>query len=355
MINIRLSGAVSSGCPRCGIPVLCMIIILGLGDAAGDIAPSGQQSPGVARGTPQWTYDGYFNPTQQKAIQAQSDTLVLSLKNRGECQECPSGLFFEFQVRGKALQKTIEFRLENLTAQVDEVHLFGSQRAIIVGRATPNTSVVNVVDLSTGKLIDNVVCLRPSVSPNKHLIAWVRFFPAHSAYWPSFQYMVYDVALAPEDNRVEGVAASNPYDAGIPVYPEVGRGRLKPNILTEDSSTHRMACGGFFWLNGGRFAFADTWRGLSRVVVVDLRGGIYHARSQAKPIDTLDVVDLSLCSDAQPADFRRWSEKPENLIAVEDIEALKDKEGFLRLHFRPGTPCLKRASFDIALKSNLAM
>jgi len=339
---------------RRGVKFFLFVILL-VGFAAkglngqDSVAKRSSDSTGIPSQAPMnRTYLGAFNPKSQRPISAQAEGWSLILKQHAICKGCPSGETFLFEIHNKRTRFRTKLRITNLTAQIDEVHIF-DKFATIVGRAAPNTSVINVVDLATGALRDTVVCIRPAVSPHKRFVAFVRFFPAHSGQSPTFQYMLYDVSKKPEENRLAGVAASNQWDAGIPIYPDKATQPLSPNVLQGEGHIHSMATDGFFWLDDNAVAFVDRSGGVNRLVVVNLRGGANQASVASRTIPTSGIVDLARCRDAGPKDLERWSKDPAMLIYVVNVRQSQEKKSSLTLDFNPTNPCLQRTSLDIRL------
>jgi hypothetical protein len=314
--------------------------------------PPANHSDDGSHSQAQRSYQGEFNPSLQRLVVTESKRWTVSLREHTTCKGCPSGETFVFEVLDKQNEMRREFRITNLTAQIDEVHLFNEAKLVVIGRASRNTSTITIVDLATTKLHDTFVCLRPSISADRRFVAFVRFFPEHSGHKPSFHYMVYDVAGGAAENRVDGVAVSNEWDAGIPVYPVGMANRLSPNVLNDETLAHTMASDGFFWLDERTVAFVDRSMRLNRLIVSDLGEGTRHQRLIVTPIPTREVVDLSKCQHAEETDFETWSRSPELLIYVANIRNWNKVEGFMTLDFTPTNPCLRHESLDVHLESS---
>jgi hypothetical protein len=303
---------------------------------------------------PERTYNTLFNPSSQKPVSVESRNLIISLRRSEDCSTCPAGRAFLFEVKHKQKGTIVEFHIANDTAQVDQVYVVDSERAAIVGRIQSSTSIVNLVDVNTGKVLDEFWCFDPSVSPSNRFVAYAKVFPLHFVPGVSYEYLVYDLAASPGENRTppNKGRTTDRYDVGWPVYPENLINSPNDNILARASLAHSTCTDGFFWLGkSDTVAFVDRWQGVDSLVVADVSAGVQHPRVGVYPIDTAAVVDLPGCkSKVAPSDFERWSESPATLIRVTDIGVSPEDPRALRLQFSP-QPCLGTSHFDIRVGS----
>jgi len=284
-----------------------------------------------------------FDPDQQKHLFAETERLAISLKRADPCAECGGRKSFTFGVTDKWQGTATEFTIRNETAQVDEIFIVSPSRAIVLGSVSGTIRVANIVDLTSGSVIDFFYCHFPRVSKDGRYLAYVRFSPHFSppSEW-SYVYLVYDLALSPAENRLRrSEGFDDQVKVGIPVYPleNLQRGVYETTLTTE-AEVHLLGSDGLFWLEDNVLAFVDRWRKVNRLVIVDVRSGVRQAKLQIKPIDTMAIVDLAQCGENR--------EDPENLIYIQQIEIPKDRKGYVRLHLHEDA-CLRYLTLDIAI------
>jgi hypothetical protein len=276
--------------------------------------------------------------------------MIIALKRTEPCLTCPAQRAFLFEVKRRAKGTASEFRIANDTAQIDQVYAVNNERAAIVGRIQSSTTIVNLVDVNTGKLLDEFWCFDPSVSPDGRFVAYGKVFPLHFVPGVSYEYLVYDLTAVPEHNRTptnKGRTA-NRVDVGWPVYPVGLSNGSDDNILSDQALAHFISSDGFFWLDkSDTVAFVDRWQGANRLVVADVSVGIQQPRVSVYPIETAAVVDLPACkSKVAPSDFEALSKDPSTLITVTSIETLPEIPHSLRLSLSPH-PCLATTMLDV--------
>lgn len=298
--------------------------------------------PATARLDTQPSYTGEFNPERQKPLRAESSAWAISLVSSGPPEVHGAARTFLFRVKRKPTGAQSEFRISNETAQVDEIHVVHESRVVVIGRILANTCIINLIDLSTGALLDSIWCFRPAVSPDRRLVAYVKVYPAHFVQGESAQYLLYDLTATPAANKTDPHRTSDHINVGLPIFPEGSANAPGDNTGVAEEHRHWMASVGFSWVDNTTLAFADGHRGMNRLVVVSLANGIRRPQVSVTPIDAQDVVDLSKCPD--------YTHKPEHAFSVIDIRVPEDKEGYLTLQFRSLGYCLRRSSMDIRIR-----
>lgn len=283
-----------------------------------------------------------FDPDRQREISAESEDLVISLARVEVGDDGRRAFIFELKDKRQGTKKS--FRVSNDTAQVDEIVVINSSRAIVLGSASGTVRVVNVIDLRAGSVIDFFYCHFPSVYGR--FIAYVRFVPRYFAQpglW-SYVYLVYDATASPAQNRLyHGRRFEDSEKVGIPIYPlENFERKVYEPVIASEEDTHQLASDGLFWLQEGVVAFVDRWKKMNHLVVVDVRFGITQPKIKVIPIDTAAVLDLTRCGDDV--------EHPENLIHVQEIYVPKQKAGYVRLHFSPRDSCLRSSILDLPIR-----
>ncbi|MGH9451734.1 MAG: hypothetical protein ACRD11_14550 [Terriglobia bacterium] len=239
--------------------------------------------------------------------------------------------------------------------QIDQIDIVDDTRALVLGRSAANFSEAAIIQLPSGRLLDQFLCLMPLVSPDHRFLAYVKPFPGHPGPVDiTNEYIVYDLTTSPSANRIKlipGVA----YDAGIPVYPPGATNAAGEFIAHSASSAHVIASRGFFWLGrSDTLAFIDRWEGVNRLVLADVGAGVRGARVTVRPLSTSIFVNLSGCQRRVSAsDFKNWSSHPASLVDVTDIQICPAKPGCLRLCLYP-QPCLATTSVDVQVVSSPA-
>ena len=152
-------------------------------------------------------------------------------------------------------------------------------RATIVGWASgTGVFAFDVVDVVAGKLLAEVPCYQPAVSPSGRYVAFVQWFPPHltSLARRSAVYRIADAARMRHDAARDLIR----YDAGTAVYPTspvtVARG-------SADVAQIHMMAGTFRWAGESRVSFDDLYRNrASRVHVRIAKSGTYSVAAGAR-------------------------------------------------------------------------
>ena len=268
------------------------------------------------------TYNTLFDPSTQRGLSTESDTLIFSLERSFPCESCEAGWSILFEVRDKTTGETVSFRLENDTVQVDEIHIADAKLGWVIGRIQSNVSVINVVKLWTGEVVDSVWAYRPSVSPTKRWVAYVKMYPLRSAFPGSDQYLIYDVTKPPEAHRTDVESSgnlANHVDVGFSMYPPSSANVPGSNLVVPTEDVRLMRTIGFFWLNNSEYAFADEWDGGYDIVVINLGEG--DPREAVVHRDTVGVEDF--LAETCP----RFPDAQVSPLAVSDIRRVNEADG----------------------------
>src|SRR2546422_3435616 len=290
------------------------------------------------------SYEKPFDPSHQ-TLSTSTKEVRIALKRREPCTRCPGGSRFIFEVTNKRQGTKSEFVLENETSQVDEVHILSPSKTAVIGRVLSSTSIVNVVDNETGRLIDSFYCFSPTLSENKRFIAYVKVFPAHFVEGVSAEYLVYDFTRIPQENRYSEVSLDNRIDVGLPIFPPGSLNRPGDNVAVEETQRHMLASSGFFWSRDSKkIAFADRSNGKNSVAVVDIYAGVETARVQATNISPSEVVDIDRCACAD------YKAHPEHAFHVSHIAYVQVNPTRIKVEFSSLSPaCLKQYSLELQL------
>lgn len=326
---------------RCAI--LCLLALLG--PTVSDLNPLGAQTvaPESAQRIER-TYDSLFNPKQQGPVSTETNDVRISLKKNEPCERRPIMGCFVFEVMNKRKGTRSEFVLENEIAQVDEIHAISTSKVAVIGRVMSDVSMVTLVDVRTGKVMDSFYCFFPAVSENKQLVAYVKIFPRHFTEGVSAQYLIYDFRRTPEENRPSRVPLDDRYDVGVPVFPPGSANRPGDNIGLPETETHMWGSRGFFWSKGSqKVAFADSAHGKITLVVADISSGVKAAKVWTKDLPINEIVDLACCQGTEEG-CRRL----ENAFHVAHITFEGEGNTRVKLQIVPWR-CLKRHTLDVQM------
>lgn len=289
-----------------------------------------------ARRNERRSYASEFNPARQKPVADRFQSREVHLETNTTCESCPGSARLTFSFRDVPTQPIRRFVLENETAQVDELYLLPSTKVAVVGRVLPNTSIVTVLDLRTGAIVDSFYCFDPSVSKDRKKMAYVKVYPAHFVEGVSAQYMVYDFMRSAAENRPKHALLNNKIDVGFPVYPPGSLNRSGDNMGLGESLQHGMASSGFFWLESGdHFSFADRSAKSVSVVLVDISGGLTSPRVTTVPLPVREIVSEDRCPD--------FKDRLEFAFHVTEIRYPSDKDSSMEVRFSSlALTCLQR-------------
>jgi hypothetical protein len=161
---------------------------------------------------PTHTYNDVFDPTHQREIAASKDRVKLFVPACSKCVAVPTVIIND----RKAV--TLAGSVADL-GQIDELHIIDATKAFVIGRSSNDTSHVILLDLVNGSVVDHFLCSRPTVSPDARRVAYVKFFTPHFVSDVSDEYLVYDSALTPAQNRPASVSLTDKWNVGTPLYP----------------------------------------------------------------------------------------------------------------------------------------
>lgn len=175
-------------------------------------------------------------------------------------------------------------------AQVDEIRMAMGAKVVVRGMVNGSGSEIAVIDIASGSLIDKFICYSPSVSPDGHYIALVKYYPPHFSEGTEDHYLLYDLSRKPADNRPAGVTRDDWMNVGRVVYP-VGQGNAPGDNNARPENTRHESKSLFFWNPlKSQFLFADRISQASEItlVLVDIdSSGTAIVRTNQQAIDQL--------------------------------------------------------------------
>jgi hypothetical protein len=105
--------------------------------------------------------------------------------------------------------------LPSLISEISEVCPLSDGRLVLFGNY--GGTAVFVVDRNKPSLVDSFDAYYPVISPDQRWIAFIKPYPLHGVVG-SDEYMLYDLAKTPAQNRPDG-DANNPADVGRVIFP----------------------------------------------------------------------------------------------------------------------------------------
>jgi len=159
--------------------------------------------------------------------------------------------------------------ISSLIQQAFELHVTDAiDRATVVGWASRNgVYAFNVVDLAGARLMAQVPCYKPVVSPSGRYIAFVQWFPPHLTNMArqSAVYRIADVARI----RRESAILMTDYYVGTAVYP-MSPLTIPQNSPSTDPSLIHQIVRDFVWKDDAHVKFTDLYRNHQSTIQVTL-------------------------------------------------------------------------------------
>jgi len=195
-----------------------------------------------------------------------NDALVLSIANNG---------------------RQIDVKLPPEIFDVQQIDRY-RDRLIVIGDIGASVSRVMIVRVDTGVASDSFEAFTPTVSPDGRFIAFVKFYPPHSATGTEDHHMLYDMIKSGRANRPAGVGLDDRFDVGLNVYPGHGN-KEDDNIGVPERLAHNSPSLIFWSPDSAQLAFADQTESL-KLVLVKVAG------AAAPSVFTMPLDRTSVCA-----------------------------------------------------------
>jgi hypothetical protein len=222
-------------------------------------------------------------------------------------------------------------------------------RVLLFGDAGGGLTIVAIIDLSAGRLIDAFYAYSPVLSPNRIWLAFRRFYPLQGTTDPSEQYMIYDLRKASLKYRLVDVVGLEAPGSGI--YPV--EEKFFTNIEIPNDERHESRSRLFWSPDSKAILFADFHQDRTDLVLVKLDDSGHTALML--PVDPVKLCRGSETPGYMPlesarltplgpgrweimAEFNRSSCRPDPLIVSSD-----------RFFIRPGC-----SNTDLCRRQNLS-
>ena len=162
-------------------------------------------------------------------------------------------------------------------------------RLIVIGEIGASVSRVIIVRVDTGVASDSFEAFDPVVSPDRRFIAFVKFYPPHSATGTEEHHMLYDMTKSGKANRPAAVGLDDLFDVGLNVYPGHGN-KEDDNIGVPERLAHNSPSLIFWSPNSTQLAFADQTIKSLQLVLVKIVG------TAAPSVFTMPLDHTSVCT-----------------------------------------------------------
>ena len=193
--------------------------------------------------------------------------------------------------------------------QIEEVCPLSGGRLVVFGEVVGNGSSFHIVDTASTSLLDTVLTLYPSTSPDQRWIVYNKFVPRSTELPPSSEYLLYYLSKSPVQNRAPGVSLDDTVDVGAPIYPSGWKNESGDNIGAPTNQRHSHLPGGeagFFWAPDSKaIVFADSHLGKSYIVLITLDEKDATTASVYPFADTMDCADTSATARGMQAEQTR--------------------------------------------------
>jgi len=201
-----------------------------------------------------------FDPSRQKPVS------YVDEKIRAELVRGPEVGRVKLTELSTGKEQLVELPTE--MAQVDAIDKGVDGKLVVRGMVNGSTSEVAVIDLGAARVIDRFLCYLPAISYDGRYIAFIKFYPAHFAEGVEDHYMLYDLAIGPQQNRPSGARGDDWTNVGRCIYPP-GVGNAESDNVGRPRETVHYSKSRLFWSpNREQLFFADESNSNSQVTLV---------------------------------------------------------------------------------------
>jgi len=136
-----------------------------------------------------------------------------------------------------------ESGLEDSLAEIAEVCPLSDGRLVVFGQMS-NGVATYIIDRTKGSVVDHFWCFNPIISPDQRWIVYTTFYPRHTEFPTTGEYLIYDLRKGYTENRPGAEIAK---DAGMSQYQEnrvdVGAAIYPPGQKNVGGGQHRRSGG----------------------------------------------------------------------------------------------------------------
>jgi hypothetical protein len=219
---------------------------------------------------------------------------------------------------------TTKIELHGVVNAVNQVCPLSDSRWVVFANANPEVPVdlaeVYIVDSNKASLLETIWGFAPVLSPDQRWLVYRKFHPERAELSISEEYLLYDLAKSPAQNRQSGVPLDDYDSVGMALFPVTPNRHIFENIGVPEEQVHAPVSG-FYWASDSRaVVFADRLQRKLSIVWVNLDNGNPTAR-------VYPVTPSEVCS-AQALNLEQ--------VGIEHIEATAEQNGdrTIRVSFR---------------------
>jgi hypothetical protein len=281
-----------------------------------------------------------FQPEGQKPISLTTNATNLTMRAT-KCAAGAPGNCFSVRVEDKKTDGAKDFALANATAQIDRLAIAGS-KLVVMGHVSATTEIFTIISLEDGHVLDSVLCLWPSISPDGKKLAYVQAAPSRPDGSAGERYMMYDLSVNTESAPTTGNGTGSP---GIVMYTAAAKSRPSPGASGGGIEAH-LRGSRWFWLSADRLAFVDISGGSRNLVTADLSAGMERMTTAVQPLD----FSANLCSGNDSAQLERIWVSDIREVPVTGGAPSDGASGQLRLTLQPKGTCIVRGHERVTLQ-----
>lgn len=157
--------------------------------------------------------------------------------------------------------------LPSMISEIAEICPLAGGRLVVFGKAMWGTNVY-VVDRMKAVQLDSFTAYNPALSPDQHWIVYAKFYPAQVE--GSSQYMIYDLAKTPVQNRPDGAELTETIDVGRVIFPPGHQNFPGSNTNLPEELRH-FGAGRLYWAPDSRaILFEDRTPTGAAIVLVTM-------------------------------------------------------------------------------------
>lgn len=174
------------------------------------------------------------------------------------------------------------------------------------------------IDPTTGNILDKFWGYTPSLSPDGRWVLMRRMYPVQAP-GATDDYLLYDAAASPSENRRHSISRADPNTAGSPVYPVLRDDEFRDNTNLPEDGIHAFRSDTFYWTPDSKcVSFADLRDGQLNLVLIKTDGNTpqtFVYPFTAPPSDDCLLRASPTGGDMDLVDFR-FPDLPGNSFAV---------------------------------------
>jgi hypothetical protein len=153
--------------------------------------------------------------------------------------------------------------------EITEVCALADGRLVIFGDAGYGANL-SLVDEAHSQYLDTFLAHYALMSPDRRWIVYEKFYPRSTELPSSSEYLLYDLAKSPADNRAPGAGLAENTDMGAAIYPVGWKNESGDNIGAPENQQHGFIAP-FFWASDSNaILFADGFMGKRNFVLVTI-------------------------------------------------------------------------------------